>query len=445
MTTYDIIELLRSDNSRLFKEQVLRDHLLNTTLHQVFDYALNPRKQFYIKKIPTYSFVELKYSLSKVWLTLDRLSAREVTGHAAIAELKDVLEHLDPADAKILELIIQKDLKCGVSTSTVNKIFPGMIPETPYQRCSLLKDMKKDKIDWEAGLISQEKLDGMFANIHIPKVQPVEILSRNGSSFPLDHFKHIIEDLSKRDLGYVYHGELVVSKDGVILPREIGNGMMNSVLQTGEFDSEQYKIVFITWDVVADEEFFERKESSEPYNVRLDFLKSQIPEDTYDVKLCPTKIVYSYAEAKQHYKDLALQGKEGTILKSPSTIWKDGTSRQMWKFKVEAEIELRVKGYNEGKGKNKDLFGSIIFESEDGILEVNVSGFSDDQRKEISDNREKYLEAIGTVIFNSIMKSEGKKPSLFLPRFGYFRLDKDTANTFQEIEDIFESVLNGDE
>lgn len=440
---YSIIEELRSNNSRNFKEETLKKHSESRLIEKVLYYTLSPRKQFYVRKIPKYTTCyNRSMSLDNSFDVLDTLHNRNVTGHAAIELVKETLSSLEESDAKVFELILSKDLKCGVNTSTVNKVFPGLIEETPYQRCSLLKDMNKDKISWEQGLYSQEKLDGMFANVVVGEKESV--FSRNGSSFPIEPFRDIIDDLQQflheESANLVFHGEIVVYYNDELLKREVGNGVLNSLLKTGEFDSSQYRIHFVVWDCLDYEEFFEGRTSS-AYHKRFHALENITPSDETNVSLCPTRIVYSFEEAKRHYKELASLGKEGTILKDSNSIWKDGTSKQMWKFKVEAEAELRVVGFTEGNGKNKDLFGSIQCISEDSLLEVNVSGFSDDQRKEISDNRELYLDKIVSVVYNNIMKPEGKKASMFLPRFKEWRFDKDKANTLEEIEDIFESVL----
>jgi len=444
---YEIIEELRSDNSRLFKESVLEKYKDNEIFKQVLYYTLSPRKQYHIKKIPKYSTDAIAFppngSLAAIFTLLKYLHGRVVTGNEAIKLLHETLTMLPEHDAKVLELIIGRDLKCGVNTSSVNKVFPGLIEETPYMRCSLLKDLKKDKIDWSKGLYSQEKLDGMFANIIIADKN--EVLSRSGSPFPLEYFIDIVEDLQwkmTQDENLVFHGELVVYQGTTLLKREIGNGILNSLLKTGEFDKSQYSIHFVVWDVLDEQDFKVDKCSKTPYKVRFADLQNRLDGNFKNISLCPTTIVFSFEEAKAHYKKLALEGKEGTILKDPQSIWKDHTSKQMWKFKVEAEAELRVKGFTEGNGKNKNLFGSIEMQSEDGLLEVNISGFTDKEREEIHRNREDYIDCITTVVYNSIMKSEGKKASMFLPRFKEWRLDKTQANTLKEIEDIFESVLN---
>ena len=51
----DILTELESDNSRLFKEEILRKNLDNETLKRVLKAALDPYTQYYQRKIPKYS------------------------------------------------------------------------------------------------------------------------------------------------------------------------------------------------------------------------------------------------------------------------------------------------------------------------------------------------------------------------------------------------------
>ena len=122
-------------------------------------------------------------------------------------------------------------------------------------------------------------------------------------------------------------------------------------------------------------------------------------------------------------------------------IWKNGTSKDQVKVKLEAEIDLKITGFNKGNGKNSELFGSLICESSDGMLSVNVSGFKDKDRKEIFDNFEFYKNEIITVKANALMKHPKEESySLFLPRFVEMRQDKTVADDLTTIKNIFNNL-----
>ena len=45
------------------------------------------------------------------------------------------------------------------------------------------------------------------------------------------------------------------------------------------------------------------------------------------------------------------RGKEGVVLKNPTAIWRDGTSKEQVKLKLELDCDLKVIGFEEGEGK----------------------------------------------------------------------------------------------
>ena len=127
MKIYNIIKQLREDNSRLGKIDILEKNINNDLLRDVFQATYNPYIQYYIRKIPEYK-AQGGSSLDIALKNLNVLSERKKTGNAGIAHLKSMLESLSKGDAEILECIIQRDLKCGVTTKTINKVWDGLVP-----------------------------------------------------------------------------------------------------------------------------------------------------------------------------------------------------------------------------------------------------------------------------------------------------------------------------
>ena len=160
----DFFESLASNASRNFKIEQLTLHSNNEVLREVVRLALDPFTQFYIRKIPKYeprtepTNVTLKFALDSLY----DLSSRQVTGNAAIAHLKGMLEVLSADDAKVIERIIQKDLKCGVQVSTANAVWTGLVHEYPVMLCSQFEQKLVDKVKYPA--LVQTKMDGMRFN-----------------------------------------------------------------------------------------------------------------------------------------------------------------------------------------------------------------------------------------------------------------------------------------
>src|SRR5210317_2022886 len=136
---FDIIQELASDNSRNFKIDLLEANKGNNVLKTVVHKSLDPFTQFYIRKIPKYE-PKGNGCIMEAMKDLFLLESRQVTGNAGIEHLTQILNNLSPKNAKVIELIIAKDLKCGVSTATVNKVWPGLILEYPVMLASKMEE-----------------------------------------------------------------------------------------------------------------------------------------------------------------------------------------------------------------------------------------------------------------------------------------------------------------
>lgn len=223
-----ILETLASNNSRNFKIDFLKQHKDNELLKEVIRLALDPFTQFYIRIIPEYAplYETPIATLKQAVDSLSILSTRTLTGNAAIAQLTLTLSSISEEDALVIERIIQKDLKCGVNISTANKVWPNLIPEYPCMLCSGYDEKLVSKIKYPA--FAQKKEDGARANA-IVKDGIVEFRSRNGKEINL--LGNLEQEFIKLAGGanLVFDGELLVRKDGKILDRQTGNGILSSI------------------------------------------------------------------------------------------------------------------------------------------------------------------------------------------------------------------------
>lgn len=168
------VEEMRATNSRILKEEILDKWYKNelelqkkypqcNDLNKLFHYVYDYDKQYYVtstnvlKKnlIQEGVFVGKKYSL--IWDLLDDLSNRVITGHNAIIAVQQFLKQ-EPKDCHELILnIIDKDLKCGLSEVTINKVCGNIIKT--YNVALADKFNPKKHIltsDW----VIERKLDG---------------------------------------------------------------------------------------------------------------------------------------------------------------------------------------------------------------------------------------------------------------------------------------------
>lgn len=374
--------------------------------------------------------------------------------------------------AHLFELIVNKNLECGINSSTINKACKGLIPEYPYMRCSGVSNLSgKSAQDWlKAGntVISQEKMDGMFVNLNVEN-GGISLMSRNGSPYPEQHpaFEQLRTAADKLDEGYQYHGEfLITDKAGNILPREQGNGIFNSILKNpnfvkqdgglfgesfvpdGSFDPKKHQVLFVVWDKIPLALTLEDKPEKSPLNqdyiLRLESLSGQIESlGNPAIRLVETMTFDSLQKAQEHFESVLQRGGEGIICKLAHAKWKDGTSAQQIKLKVDFSVDLEICGFMEGNGKYKGNLGSVECRTSDGLLKVSVSGFNDKERMEIWQNRDSYMGKIMEVQANCILSSRSNDTkSLFLPRFVEIRTDKSQADSLERVEQQFADSIN---
>ena len=431
MNLNEFFEHLADNPSRNYKIAQLTTNKDNELLKEVVRLALDPFTQFYQRKIPKYVPNTTKHaaSLKSMLPSLGDLSGRVVTGNSAIDRLKAILEVVGEDDAKVIERIIQKDLKCGVQVSTANSVWTGLVSEYPVMLCSQFDQKLVDKIKFPA--IVQLKMDGMRFNA-IVRNDKVEYRSRNGKEIQL--LGNLDDDFIALAGGVdcVFDGELLVNDKGVILDRQTGNGILNKANKGTISDLEARKVRATIWDVVH-LDAFKRGVCNVDYGKRWETLNHLFNlAKPKKVSLVQSWEVENYDTAKALFEEFLQRGEEGIILKDKAGIWEDKRTKSQIKFKGELECDLKIVGIVSGEGKYEGMLGAILCESSDGVVKVSVgSGFTDEHRKTLG---QEIVDKIVAVKYNMRIKNKAGEESLFLPVFVEIRNDKDVADSDGDIK-----------
>ena len=439
---FDIIEAVAGESSKNTKQAMVTSAADDADFCRVLEYAYNPFKTYGIRKMPIgKAHNGFRQFDAQTWQVLDDLIARKLTGQAAVDAVTAEIDQLEEDSAELFRRVVRKDLRAGFSESTCNKAKKGLIPDFPYMRCCLPKDAKLADFDWKLGVISQEKADGMFANINVELGDLVTITSRQGSPFPIDAFPELAAELAERiPPGVQLHGELLVERDGEgILAREIGNGILNSVASGGDFGANE-RPIYMVWDMIPLTAVVTKGKHDEPYVKRLSKIISALKATPGSaVKLIETKVFHSLAAAYGHAGELMRRGKEGTVIKNPHATWKDGTSKEQVKLKLEFNVDLKIVGIMPGTPgtKTEGRAGAFACESSCGGLKVNVTVKNEAMRDAVDADPSDWVGRVIDVVANDIMKpSESNElHSLFLPRMAEagYRTDKTEADDLARI------------
>ena len=431
MNNSEIIKLIESSNSRLFKESIILEQMKrgNDIFFKGLSFAYNKLLTFGVKQLP----VAEKNGQGLDWIEFskicEKLIKRELTGHAArdqIIILKDK-SYKDEWNF-FYRRILQKDMRCGLSERTVNNVAKKNNYEQyviPVFSCQLAQDceLHKKKLNGKKSL--EVKLDGVRAVTVIYPSGKIDMFSRNGKE--LNNFNHIKDEISKTfnissiKEALVLDGE-IVSDDFQTLMKQIHrkNSSQNKDAKLFLFDLlplEYFK------KGIYEKSYFSRIEELKKIHERF-FIQSHVINiiDSVNVDLDTEK---GEIEFKNFNKNSIINGYEGIMIKDPESFYECKRSTTWLKSKPFIEISLEVKDYEEGTGRNKGKLGAIIAEGIDGDknFKTNVgSGFTDLQRKEFWEDKDKLIGQIIEIRADSISKSQdGENWSLRFPRFKSFR------------------------
>lgn len=417
-----VLDQLAATSKRTEKESILQGlHAHQADLFKKIGIATySPEISYNIKKYPRPTEYKGTNTLAAAIDGLKTLSSRQLTGNAAIKYLTELEGSLSADDGEILFRIVKKDLRCGLTESTMNKIWPDLIYTPPYQRCSSFSKKNLSKLKLPA--YSQTKADGMYVDI-IAGDTTVVYRSRACEVKP---FNDQTTD-SMFIPGFVYMGEaLYLDVNGEIMSRQDGNGCLN------KDDVDTSRIVFVLWDIVPLADYNARI-CKIPYATRLLTLKNAIAGKADHLRLVSTKVVNSVQEIIDHFKEEVEKGEEGTVVKNQAGIWADHTSPDQVKCKIEFECDLEIIALEEGTGKNVGRLGAAVCASSDRKVITGVgTGFSDKLRDELW--TDSTVGKIITVRANDIVKDRNSDTfALFLPRNVEVRTDKTVADTYERI------------
>lgn len=439
MSLYKIIKELQEASGSNAKTAILEANKDNELLKAYLKAVYDPSISYYQTKVSTYKDnMGYAFNEGSISALINTLGNRELTGGQAKSWLDNLMRASNTEAQALIELLIKRSVGAGVGDTMILNVFPDLWFSVPYQRCSLLDDKIKDKLDKLDSFIVQRKEDGSFAYLVKEAGKAAELITRAGSRYPTDFASALAVGLPDN---YVIIGELLVEENGEELDRKTGNGILNSILKGGDFEDD-LKFKLSAWDCITPTELKLGK-SATPYKQRMSNLewvwKDIVP--TYNVK--------SLEEAYAIYSKFTADGKEGAVLKTNNFLWANGTSKDCIKLKIEFECDLKVIGMTEGTGKAAGMMGSLTVASSDRVIVSDLgTGFSDEQRKAwwemYSPETIKDYDIYVTVKANDIIsKRDSKIVSLFLPVFMEERLDKVEADSYARCVYQLEAAKNG--
>ena len=425
----DVIKKLEADNSRLAKEAVLLE-AMEEGLDEFFEgvrMALDALVTFGVKQVPERSDILTGQGLSwPVFKELaDKLANRELTGHAArdAIELAMGIATTEQWNGFYRRILI-KDLRCGMSEKTVNKVakqFPQYA--VPVFTCALAHDSAKHEKKMTGVKQIEIKLDGVRV-ITIIRGNKVEMFSRNGKQF--HNFGHIIKELETVLKTNPAPYDLML--DGEVMSANFQD-LMKQVHRKESVEANDAVLHLFDLAPLAD---FQNGGWTKPQafrsaavkawvNQHTDILQHVTALDWEEVNLDTPKGEARFVELN---KAAVEGGYEGVMIKDVDAPYECKRTLAWLKAKPFIEVTLEVVDVEEGTGRNEGRLGALVCSGEDDGRNIQVncgSGFSDTDRDDYWTHRSSIVGNLVEVRADAVTQNQDGTYSLRFPRFKTFR------------------------
>ena len=426
---WDIIVELETDGSRLVKEAIIKREAEagNAEFFAGCHLALDAMTTFGVKQVDTKTGDGRNLSWTGFKQLADALATRQLTGHDAqhaIAHAR--MNATEEQWNNWYRRILIKDLRCGTSEKTINKVVEKKYPDyaIPVFSCQLAHDSANHESKVQGERLIEVKLDGVRVISIVYPSGHVDQYSRNGKE--LVNFPHIKEQLAKHAKWFA---------EPVILDGEVMSASFQDLMKMvhRKSDVQSDDAVLNLFDIITLREFQlgQGQHRQIDRSVSLAAWYGQCADHMPNVTVVGQELVDLRAPAgqarfKQINQEAVEGGYEGIMIKDPEAKYECKRSVAWLKLKPYIEVSLTVVAVEEGTGRNEGKLGALICEGEDDgkRIRVNVgSGFTDVHRDTYWTARSELPGQIVEVRADAATKSQDSEEvwSLRFPRFLRFR------------------------
>lgn len=398
----NIVHELRRAQGRLKKLEVLKRYEHNEDWLKYLKYMYDSSLNYYVSAPSDNTFVD-EIDIEDMFDFLDQLLSHEYSGN----QLRKMVYHASQIYGELFRLVLDNSLKAGVSVTSINQTYPGLIPTFDVM---LAKDVEIPRYP----VIGSTKYDGVRVIATITEGRVV-LRTRSGKVLPIVS----LEDALCQSYDGVYDGELVQST-GKQEGRTKITGQVNKCLKGTADDCTNY--TYYIFDYLHHAEWALQK-CQRTYGARMDSVMAGL-DPSLHAKIAPMQMLRNREEVQDMYEKHIMTGYEGIMLRYHADPYVWGRSSTLIKKKAIYNTVLQCEGIQGGTGKYEGMIGALICVGHVSGKYVKVrvgSGLSDyDRAKRPQD----YIGSKIEVMYNDIVSSkDGVIHSLFLPRFKRMRGD----------------------
>ena len=411
MKELDSLQSILNLSGKNEKRAKLEENKNDKRLGELLDASLNFFRKFHINKfkMPT-NVVTQEIDLHDDFMSLlSRLENREITGNAAKSEVEELFEMCSPRQRDWYAKVLRKDLKIGVSDETAAKYFN--IPTFDVMLATDGKKCKKLDSIIAAGVYTSPKFDG-YRCLAVIDNGEVTLFSRNGSIFT--NFPSIAASLANS-----FAGKSCVL-DGEIMSDDF------QAMQQSAFASKRGSTVgdvqYHVFDCLTLKEWktgnFVMKKSE-----RMNLMAGLSIFFEKDVII---KVEQDFTTDLEHIKMLEItymaMGFEGVMVLPDIPYYKGRNANSLMKFKTMLSQDCEIIGFYEGKAgtKHEGRMGGLVLTQENGETCECGTGFSDEDRDYMWNNKSEFLGRIVETKYQELTQYNIMR----FPVFMRFRDDK---------------------
>lgn len=447
----EILETIEQSSGTLAKVDYIEGFIENRLLVKTFISAFDPNIVFYVKKFKPKSVSKNKQreddEILESFISNDlmKLSQRIVTGNAAKDMLQKTFATMTDVQQKWCLRILNKNMRCGIQGTTVNKIWPNLIKYFEVAKANTLKvefvedpnDKKKKKFVITGKVKYPVRLEPKFDGLRCIAIKhqgEVTLYTRSGTI--ITSMKTIASVLKSAP-----YDDVVLDGEG--MGKDWAN--TNSIMMSSKKFKDDDELVYQVFDSVPYDEWMSQ-ETTEPYSVRLERVKNIVTSinDSRHVKAVEHVSVKNETELLDSYSKYLEMGYEGAMLKKLDRTYEFDRSDNILKLKPITTFEGAIVGHYEGRqgGKREGLFGGFEILLPNGVITNCGGGFNDAMLSEIQlNNPESYigkiveLEGQPDPTTSNGLTADGK---VHFPVFSRFRDVKDVDRSIIEAYEQWE-------
>lgn len=419
------INEINSSNSRLHKQSVLKKYKDDPIICKYLQIAFDPYKVYGIstKKLNKTVGVIGAYNIETVFDLFDYLSEHNTGTDKDISICQEALSNVCRQSREagaVLEALICKDLSIGCDAKTINKEIPGLIPTFNVQLANKYFD-KPEYVEGKTFAITT-KIDGGRI-IALKENGQVTFYTRAGQKYEglVDLEQEMFDKLPD---GLCLDGEITLLNNEGIPSKEA----YKQAMKITRADGEKHGVKMLVFDAMLAEEFRDQK-CERVWEERRRALNMIFgSRDLTYFELLPVLYEGEDTSMITTLLDEAVAAQqEGIMINLTLAPYEFKRTNYLLKVKKFNSADLRIIGFEEGTGKYVGMLGALICDYKDNVVRVG-SGLTDNQRKEIWQNRFKYLDTIVEISYFEETKDSTGKKSLRFPTFKDFRPDKTEPN-----------------